>query len=100
VQTETETVAERILREGEGSLIDSCRAAGLRTVPSLRYLMRAAITGKLDAIKIAGRWRTSPDAIKRLIARSQASSRTPPPPPRRADSNAVLARYGLGREGA
>jgi hypothetical protein len=67
-------------------------------LPSLKTLLRAAISRKLDAVKVAGRWLTSAAAVRRWIEGSQ---------PRRErfgmDRNAaneVLEAFGLGRDQA
>jgi hypothetical protein len=90
------TLTERLLDEGVVSLIEAAKRAGLRPVPCLRTLMRNAITEKLEAIKIGGRWVTSPDAVRRWLAQQQAQRAAAPPA--RANANAVLGRYGLGRD--
>ena len=88
-------LTERLLDEGTYSLIEAAKLAGMRPVPCLRTLMRAAITDKLEAIKQKGRWTTSPAAIRRWIARQQTQRATAPA--ERADASLVLSRYRLGR---
>jgi hypothetical protein len=93
------TTAQRILAEGAQPLLAAARAAGLLgdALPSSKTLLRAAIGRKLDAVKVAGRWLTSPGAIMRWVEAAQH---------RRercgidaAAANEVLASYGLGRKG-
>ena len=65
--------ADRVLDEGAQPLLLAARAAGLKgdAELSLRTLLRNASTGKLEAIKIAGRWLTSAAAIRRWVASQQ-----------------------------
>lgn len=89
------TTTDRLLDEGTLPLLAAAKAAGMRPVPCLRTLMRAAITRKLEALKMRGRWATSAAAIRRWIARQQRGAGPTPPP--LAHPDAVLSRYGLGR---
>ena len=69
---EAESLILRILREGETSLLDACREAGLRgRLPNVAVLMREARAGRLEALKISGRWRTSAAAVCRWLTRKQ-----------------------------
>jgi hypothetical protein len=64
----------RVLAEGPRPLLKAAKDAGLNdkdALPSLRTLLRAAISGQLDAVKVAGRWLTSPAAIVRWIDAAQ-----------------------------
>ncbi len=67
------TVAERVLAEGAQPLLAAARAAGLldEALPSTKTLLRAAISRKLDAVKVAGRWLTSAAAIRRWVEAAQ-----------------------------
>lgn len=67
------TVAQRVLAEGAQPLLAAARAAGLldKALPSTKTLLRAAISRKLDAVKVAGRWLTSAPAILRWIEAAQ-----------------------------
>ena len=91
------SAAQRVLAEGAQPLLAAARAAGLHdeALPSTKTLLRAAISRKLDAVKVAGRWLTSAAAIRRWVEAAQ---------PRRdrfgIDAGAadrVLDAYGLGR---
>lgn len=91
------STAQRVLAEGAQPLLAAARAAGLHdeALPSTKTLLRAAISRKLDAVKVAGRWLTSAAAVRRWIEGSQ---------PRRERfgmdrhaANEVLEAYGLGR---
>jgi hypothetical protein len=88
-------IAERLMAEGTRPLVDAARDARLQPVPSLRTLLRAAISGRLESLKVAGRRVTSPAAVVRWVA---AQQRRAEPPPMRADPGEVLGRYGLARE--
>ncbi len=67
------SVAQRVLTEGAQPLLTAARAAGLldEALPSTKTLLRAAISRKLDAVKVAGRWLTSAAAIRRWIEAAQ-----------------------------
>jgi hypothetical protein len=69
----------RILDEGATSLVVAARDAGLTddAQPSLKTLLRAATTGRLEALKVCGRWLTSAGAIRRWVARQQDQRRAP-----------------------
>lgn len=91
------SVAQRVLDEGAHPLLAAARAAGLLedALPSTKTLLRAAISRKLDAVKVAGRWLTSAAAIRRWVEAAQ---------PRRdrfgidaGTADRVLDAYGLGR---
>lgn len=64
---------QRVLDEGARPLLVAAGDAGLRAaaLPSLKTLLRAAISGKLEAVKVAGRWLTSPPAVRRWIEAEQ-----------------------------
>lgn len=94
-----DSLAQRVLAEGALPLLAAARAAGLleEALPSIKTLLRAAISRKLDAVKVAGRWLTSAAAVRRWIEASQ---------PRRerfgldaAAADRVLEAFGLGRQG-
>lgn len=89
--------AARLLGEGTMPLVEAAREAGLRPVPSLRTLLRASITGRLESLRVAGRRVTSVPAVVRWVA-AQQRRRAARPAARAVDSDAVLSRYGLGRE--
>lgn len=67
------SVARRVIAEGAQPLLAAARAAGLldKALPSTKTLLRAAISRKLDAVKVAGRWLTSAPAILRWIEAAQ-----------------------------
>jgi hypothetical protein len=67
------TATQRVLAEGAQPLVTAARAAGLldEALPSLKTLLRAAISRKLDAVKVAGRWLTSAAAIRRWVEAAQ-----------------------------
>lgn len=97
VGAKTTTAAQRVLDEGAQSLLSAARAAGLceDVLPSTKTLLRAAISRKLEAVKVAGRWLTSAPAVRRWIEASQ---------PRRerfgidaAAADRVLEAFNLGR---
>jgi hypothetical protein len=92
------TTAQRILAEGALPLLAAAQDAGLlgEALPSKKTLLRAAISRKLEAVKVAGRWLTSSAGILRWVAAAQH---------RQARcgidavaANQVLASYGLGRK--
>lgn len=89
-------LTDRLLEEGTLPLVEAAKAAGIRQV-HLRTLMRAAISRKLEALKFAGRWVTSPSAVRRWIARQQQRI-VAAQPAKLAEPSCVLDRYGLGRE--
>ena len=66
-----EELTALLLAEGTRPLVDAARDAGLRPVPSLRTLLRAAIANRLESLLIAGRRVTSTAAIGRWVARQQ-----------------------------
>ena len=93
-------IAFRLLEEGTFPLVQAAQQAGLTPVPSLRSLLRAAITGRLESLKISGRRVTSPQAVARWVVAQQAKRANPAPLAQtRIEAEAVLERYGLGREG-
>jgi hypothetical protein len=61
----------RILQEGEDSLLGAAESAGLRRLPNVFVMMRAARKGQLEAFKSQGRWRTSAAAVIRWLERQQ-----------------------------
>ena len=63
--------AARLLHEGVNPLLHAAREAGLQPVPSHRTLLRAAIAGTLESLKVAGRRVTSTAAIVRWIQGQQ-----------------------------
>ena len=67
------TTTQRVLAEGAQPLLAAARAAGLldEALPSTKTLLRAAISRKLDAVKVAGRWLTSAAAIRRWVEAAQ-----------------------------
>lgn len=92
------STAQLILAEGAQPLLAAARDAGLLgdALPSTKTLLRAAISRKLEAVKVAGRWLTSSRAILRWVEAAQH---------RRerygidaAAANQVLTAYGLGRK--
>ena len=94
------SVAQRILDEGAQPLLAAAREAGLRggAALSLKTWLRKAISGELEAIKVGGRWLTSSRAIRRCLEAAQLRRQPSAPPAARADANAVLSKYGLGRD--
>ena len=93
-----ETAVERVMREGVLPLTKAARESGLQHAPCLRTLMRASISGRLEAVKVAGRWLTSAKAIVRWVEASQQYAEPPRaavPRSVRVDTDAVLRRYGL-----
>ena len=78
-------------------LVDAAREAGLRPLPSLRTLLRASISGRLESLKLVGRRVTSAPAVIRWVVGQQRRQRAPAQP-RAADPSPVIERYGLGRE--
>jgi hypothetical protein len=93
-------LTERLLDEGTMGLIEAAKMARANPMPCLRTLLRGAISGDLEAIKQAGRWTTSVAAFRRWLARKQQQRRRTVAAiaPARADADAVLERFGLGRE--
>ena len=93
--------AQRVLDEGARPLLVAAADAGLRqdACPSLKTFLRAAISHKLEAVKLAGRWLTSPAAVRRWIEAEQhrrdrygsAAGIDP------AAADTVLGAYGLAR---
>ena len=71
----------------------------MRPVPCLRTLLRAAMSGKLEALKLQGRWCTSAASIRRWITRNQPRASAAAAPVVCADPGSILSRYGLAREG-
>ena len=67
------SVTQRVLSDGARPLQQAARVAGLEddALPSHKTLIRAAISGKLDAVKVAGRWLTRAAAIRRWIEAAQ-----------------------------
>ena len=96
-QPDTLDDTARLLAEGVMPLAKAAHDAGLRPAPSLRTLLRACLSGRLESIKVAGRRLCSPAAIVRWISRSQ-QHRTPIAVAATTDAPAVLARYGLDRD--
>lgn len=92
-------LTDRLLDEGTQPLVAAAKAAGMRPVPCLRTLIRAAMSGKLEAIKLQSRWCTSAAAVRRWVARNQPRATAGPSPVVVADPGSVLSRYGLAREG-
>lgn len=94
------SVAQRILDEGAQPLLDAAVSAGLSgdALPSLKTLLRAAISRKLEAVKVAGKWLTSPAAIVRWIEGSQGRRESLGQQLDRTAADEVLAAHGLGRE--
>jgi hypothetical protein len=74
----TAFVAQRILDEGAKLPIVAAHDAGLhgQALPSLKTLLRAAKSRRLDAVKIAGRWLTSAAAIRRWVDAQQGQARS------------------------
>src|SRR5262245_48192447 len=68
-----ESATQRVLSEGAMPLLAAARGAGLLddALPSNKTLLRAAISRKLDAVKVAGRWLTSAAAIRRWVEAAQ-----------------------------
>lgn len=95
----TTDLAERLLKEGVLPLMAAARAAGLHgnVCPSLKTFMRAAISRKLEAVKVGGRWLTSPNAIVRWVHRSQARRDAIGGSIDSESANRILSAYGLGR---
>lgn len=91
------SVAQRVLDEGAQPLLAAARAAGLldESLPSTKTLLRAAISRKLDAVKVAGRWLTSAAAIRRWVEAAQHRRERFGIDAAAADR--VLDAYGLGR---
>ena len=91
-------VVDRLTREGELQLLrDAFRACGIDV--NLYAALRWAREGRLDALKIGGRWWTNQKSVKRFLTRQTASAvrrpRNAPPPTTSERSKAVLARHGL-----
>lgn len=89
--------AARLLAEGVQPLVDAAKEAGLRPVPSLRTLLRASISRRLESVKVAGRRLTSAPAIVRWVSRQQGDRcefRRDTIP--HAAASVVLESYGLG----
>ena len=57
-------------------LIQAARAAGLNgdALPSLKTFLRAAASRRLEAVKVAGQWLTSPSAVRRYVVRVHPDS--------------------------
>lgn len=91
-------LTDRLLDEGTQPLVAAAKAAGMRPVPCLRTLMRAAMSGKLEALKLQGRWCTSSAAVRRWITRNQPRAVATAATVGAVDPNPVLSRYGLARE--
>ena len=93
-------LTDRLLDEGTQPLVAAAKEAGMRPVPCLRTLMRAAMSGKLEALKLQGRWCTSAAAVRRWITRNQPRAVAAAATVGAVDPNPVLSRYGLAREGS
>ena len=94
--TLTVTVAQRILDEGAQPLLAAAREAGLLgdALPSLKTFLRAVVSGKLDAVKVGGRWLTSPSAVRRYVEQLQ-QGRHGAPPVATADAASAAARSAV-----
>ena len=93
------SVAQRILDEGAQPLLDAARDAGLRgdVCPSLKTLLRAALSRKLEAAKVAGRWLTSAAAIRRWVEHSQRRRDGLGAHLDQVGAETLLEAHGLGR---
>ena len=99
--TAEHSLADRLLAEGLAeNLVAAAHEAGLRGAarPHKRTLLRAALSGRLEALKVAGKWTTSAAAIVRWIGRQQRKRNSERPPARSVDAGGVLVRYRLGRD--
>lgn len=61
----------RLLAEGIRPLAEAAQSAGLQPVPSAKTLRRAALSGRLESLLVAGRRVTSSLAVVRWIALEQ-----------------------------
>jgi hypothetical protein len=54
-------------------MLEAARAAGLNgsALPSPKTFLRAVSARRLEAVKVAGRWLTSPAAIRRYVDQLQ-----------------------------
>lgn len=94
------TIAHRVLDEGAQPLLAAAREAGLRgnALPSLKTFLRAVVSGKLDAVKVGGRWLTSASAVRRYV--EQLQQRRPSVPPiDKSDAVATGARSAVADNG-
>jgi hypothetical protein len=64
--------AARLLGEGTKPLVAAARTAGLDPVPSHRTLLRAALSGRLESLLVAGRRVCSIAAVVRWVRAEQA----------------------------
>lgn len=94
------STARRVLAEGACLAREAARLAGLaeEVTPSNKTFLRALVSGKLEGIKIGGRWLTSPGAVLRWIEASQERRVALAPSLTSEDADAVLAAHGLARE--
>ncbi|MEM7204103.1 MAG: DUF1580 domain-containing protein [Planctomycetota bacterium] len=93
--------SERLMREGLVAATAAAKRAGLRVSvwTLLRWMRRGVRAGRLEAVKVGGRWYTSAAAMRRFIARGA------PPPVRLGcagkQTDVAAERYlesvGLGR---
>jgi hypothetical protein len=92
--------AQRVLEEGAQLARDAAREAGVaaNVTPSNKTFLRALVSGKLDGVKVGGRWLTSSAAIRRWIEASQGRREAILPALDPASADEILAAHGLGRE--
>ena len=96
--SQIQDIVDRLTREGELQLLrDAFRACGVDV--NLYAALRWARSGRLEALKCGGRWKTNINAVKRFLTQqTNAAVRRPrnaPPPATSQRSKAVLARHGL-----
>lgn len=70
-----------LLSQDLSDLVSAAREARVRV--SYHALIRAALSGALASVKVAGRRQTSPRAVREWIARLNAPRDLPAPPVRR-----------------
>lgn len=90
------TLIARLANEGLVPLVDAARA--VRVPCSLWQLIRAAVAGRLEAVKVGGCWQSTPAAVVRWIAAATESSRRPRA--RKSKRTAPAARRYLESVGA
>ena len=100
-----EALVDRLTPEGLDDLAGPLRDGGLGSI-SIWKGMRLCLSGKLEAIKVEGRWMTSVAAVRRYLAAraletvARTSQRKSPVGAGKAASAHYLDSIGLGREGS